>query len=100
MLLLVVDVMDINYSTIWRLFSFLFSPPFTLFSQPLAMDTLPCLYDLKQPTRRFLSAESIWGKEWCYSYVGRFLFSIYVYIYVYHARGSERKQTEERVEQA
>jgi hypothetical protein len=30
----VVDVMDITYSTTWKLFSF-------LFSQPLAMDTLP-----------------------------------------------------------
>src|SRR5712691_1682724 len=39
--LLVIDVIDINYSTTWKLFSFLFSPSFLLFSQPLAMDTLP-----------------------------------------------------------
>src|SRR2546421_8824574 len=32
---------DINYSTTWKLFSFLFSPSFPLFSQPLAKDTLP-----------------------------------------------------------
>ncbi len=44
MLLLVVDVMDINHSTIWKLFSFLFSPAFPLFSQPLAMDTLPSIF--------------------------------------------------------
>ncbi len=45
MLLLIVDVMDINYFTIWRLFSSLFSPAFTLFSQPLAIETLPILAD-------------------------------------------------------
>jgi hypothetical protein len=40
-MLLVVDVIDSNYSTTWELFSSGFPSSFLLFSQPLTKDTLP-----------------------------------------------------------
>src|SRR2546421_7432645 len=53
---------DINYSTTWKLFSFLFSPSFPLFSQPLAKDTLP--NDVKTRSYTLLVNRMLLGYEY------------------------------------